>query len=155
MINDSGIGFLITERNVLSQDSNFIIGKLSYNFQSEEYSVVMDSSNILDYLESIYPDSVVNNYSIEIIDNYMYLYYIFSNSSTLIKKAEDVIINGTLASSIGGGNGVTYECDGACGGANPIWLTCNSCDFVRINGIITGCKCNVAGMCCHKKTSSS
>jgi hypothetical protein len=153
--NESGLEFLITENDILSQDSNFIIGSLSYDSQTEQYTVEMDSSSVLDYIESIYSDSVVNNYSIRIVDNYIYLYYTFSNSSTLIKYAEDVIIDGTLASSIGGGAGESHSCDGACGGANNIITICTSCDFDRSGGKIIGCKClHSPGICCHTKTSS-
>jgi len=150
----SGVEFFLTKSDILSKDSNYVLGSLSYDSQSEEYSIEIDTSGVIDYLNSVYFELEPINIDIKIIDNYIYLYYSFSTTSPLLRYAEDIIIDGTI-SSIDSGGGETHSCDGSCGGANNLITICSSCEFVRTGGKITGCNCvHSPGYCCHTVTSS-
>lgn len=142
---------------VTSMNGNFVLGSLTYS--NGVYTTSVNKGVVKTYLSSRGISNVLDeNITMEVIDNGLYLYFKIVGTDNIVIYADDVVVNphsdGTVAGVTSGG-GETHTCDGSCGGANSIFSRCTSCEFVRKNGKITGCKCtHSAGECCHSVTSS-
>ncbi len=124
---------------------NQVLGTLN----GTEFSLNTNQQSFLASLKPGY-NFVSAEYQQEDGQQYLYVRYNKQNTTYLIGLSL-VPYHAAVSGEI-----ITHTCTGSCSdGITGVISYCSSCDFVRKNGVITGCTCKTPPGCCVHSISST